>query len=222
MHNTNSLKDEVLLQHKKLKDQSFSKKLEYFWGYYKIPFIMILCALYIFGSIFYAMITQKETVLSIACINASLDFDSESAADEFENYLGINTKKQQVIIDSNYYINNNSSYIDTYNQKFSTNAMSDLLDVVLADQSVFEYYGEQGVFQNLSTILSDEELEYFKNNLYYVDLPYDELNQKVPVGIKITYPEKIGYLNTIAYFGIALDTHHVESALSYLWYLENK
>ena len=227
MRNTNSLRDEVHLQYEKLSDQPFSKKLEYFWGYYKVHAIIIVVLACMFGNILHSVMSQKETVLSIAYINAFPNIEDEIFIDDFETYLGLNPKKQQVILDSTYYIDDTSTspYAATYSQKFSTNAMAGKLDVVLADSTNFDFYGSQGFFQDLNTVLSPDALGKYQNNLYYVDLPYDETSQLVPIGIKIDQAQKIcetaSYPNTDAYFGFVSGSDAVEHGLSYLNYLEN-
>lgn len=226
MRNTNSLRDEIHLQHQKLDDQPFSKKLEYFWDYYKVHTIVIVFLACMFGSILHSIITQKETVLSIAYINAFPNVEDEVFIKDFESYLNLNLKKQQVILDSTYYIDDTSTspYAATYSQKFSTNAMAGKLDVVLADTTNFDFYGNQGFFQDLNAILPSDVLAKYADNLYYADLPNDDTNQKVPIGIKIDKAKKIcntsSYPNTDAYFGFVAGSKYVENGISYLNYLE--
>lgn len=227
MHNTNSLRDEVHIQHQKLSGQPFSKKMEYFLDYYKVHTIIIVLLACMFGSILHSIITQKETVLSIAYINAFPNVEDEIFIDDFENYLGINLKKQQVVLDSGYYIEEESTspYALTYSQKFSTNAMAGKLDVVLADTTNFDFYGSQGFFYNLNVILPPEVLAQYTHDLYYADLPTDEISEEVPIGIKINKANKICetacYPNTDAYFGFVAGSEYVDNALSYLNYLTN-
>ena len=227
MQTTDSLRDEIRLQHEKLRNQPFSKKLIYYWDYYKIHCIVIILSACMFGTILHGIVTRKETVLSVAFINAFPNVEDELLMQDFENWLGLNPKKQQVLIDSTYYINDNSSspYADTYEQKFSANAMAGEFDVVLADITKFDFYGNQGFFLDLSVVLSAEELTQYKDRLYYVDVPDDENDIKVPVGIKIDCANRIcetsSYPNTEAYFGITTGAKNIETALSYLTYLEN-
>lgn len=227
MQNTNSLQDEIRLQQEKMKNQPFSKKLDYFWEYYKVHCIVVVLSACMFGSILHGILTQKETVLSVALINAFPNVEDELLMQDFELWLQLNSKKQQVLIDSSYYLDDNSTspYADTYEQKFSTNAMAGQLDVVLADTEKFQFYGNQGFFQDLRTILSEEELNHYQDLFFYADLPDDDVNEKVPIGIKIDCAQRICetscYPNTDAYFGIVTGTKHTDTALSYLTYLKN-
>ena len=225
MKNTDSLKDEIRMQHEKMSQESFSKKLEYFWDYYKIHVMVTVFLACMFGSILHTIVSQKETLLSIALINAFPNTEDELLMEDFETYLGLNRKKQQVLIDSTYYLDDDSTspYATTYSQKFSTNAMAGKLDVVLADSHNFEFYGNQGFFQDLSLILSKEMLDRYQNSLYYVDHPYDETSNLVPIGIQINSAPKIGefacYPGTEAYYGIVTDTERIDYAISYLEYI---
>lgn len=227
MRNTNSLRDEIRLEHDELNDQPFSKKLEYFWHYYKIHIIVTVFLACFFGSILHPIINQKETVLSIACINAFPNIADEVFIEDFETHLNLNRKRQQVLLDSTYYIASDSTspYAETYSQKFSVNAMAGNIDVVLSDITNFDFYGAQGFFQDLNTILSPETLEKYANNLYYTDLPNDDSDQRVPIGIRIDQTAKMcetcSYPNTNAYFGIITGSKHSDAALSFLDYLEN-
>ena len=227
MQNTDSLRDEIRLQHEKLSNQPFSKKLNYFWDYYKMHCIIVVLSACMFGSILHGILTRKETILSIAYINAFPNQEDEVLIQDFENWLGLDSGKQQVLLDSSYYINDDSSspYSNTYEQKFSTNAMAGKLDVVLADDVKFDFYGNQGFFQDLTPFFSKEELKIYEDRFYYVNLPNDENDAVVPIGIRIDCADRISstcsYPNTDAYFGIITGTDHIDTALSYLNYLDN-
>lgn len=226
MQNTNSMRDEIRLQREKLNGQPFAMKLNYYWGYYKVHAIIIILAACIFGSLLHSILTQKETVLSVAYVNAFPNINDELFMDEFESYLGINTRKQQTILDSTYYIDDTSTspYAATYEQKFSAMAMAGQLDVVVADEKKFDFYGKQGFFQDLRPLLTPEQLEQYEDLLFYCDIPDDESSDPVPVGINITNANKIcsteSYPNNIAIYGIITNSKYVDNALSYLNYLE--
>ena len=227
MRNTNNLRDEMPLGKQSAKDLSFSEKMEFYWQKYKIHIVVTVLLACFFGSILHPIIHKKETVLSIAYINAFPNVEDQVIIDDLEKHLQLNPKKQQVLLDSTYYIDNTSDspYALTYSQKFSVNAMAGNIDVVLSDVTNFDFYGNQGFFQNLSTIFSEEELNTFGDRLYYMDLPGDNFNQKVPIGIKIDRSAKICktscYPNLDAYYGVVTGSDHVDAALSFLNYIEH-
>ena len=225
MKNTDSLGDEIRMQREKISHESFFKKLEYFWDYYKIHVMITVFLACLFGSLLHALVSQKETLVSIALINAFPNIEDEFLMEDFENHLGINPKKQQVLIDSTYYLDEDSTspYATTYSKKFSANAIEGKLDVILADVTNFDFYGNQGFFQDLSLILSEDVLNEYQDLLYYIDHPYDNMNTLVPIGIKINNAAKINaftcYPGVDAYYGISTNSQHVDYALSYLEYI---
>ena len=164
--------------------------------------------------------------MSIAYINAFPNVEDDVIIDDFEKHLQLNQKRQQVLLDSTYYIDNTSDspYAANYSQKFSSNALGGHFDVVLSDVTNFDFYGNQGFFQDLNTIFSEEELNLYKDRLYYLDLPDDNLDKKVPVGIKINRSAKICktscYPNHDAYYGVMTGSEHIDEALSFFNYIE--
>ena len=227
MFNTNSFRDETNFQDQPRSNLTFSQKTEYYWQKYKLHIIVVLFLACLFGSLLHPVIHQKETILSIAYINAFPNVADEIIINDFETYLQLNCEKQQVLLDTTYYIDNNSSspYARNYSQSFSTKANSGKFDVVLADSDNFDVFGNQGFFQNLSNVLSEKELQQYKDRLYYIDFPDDDSDKKIPIGIKINKSSQICktscYPNMDAYFGIMAGTKRVDYALSYLNYLEH-
>ena len=227
MRNTNNLRDEMPLGKQQISELSLSEKMEFYWQKYKIHIVVTVLLACFFGSILHPIIHKKETVLSIAYINAFPNVEDQVIIDDLEKYLQLNPKKQQVLLDSTYYIDNTSDspYALTYSQKFSVNAMAGNIDVVLSDVTNFDFYGNQGFFRDLTTILSEEELNIYSDRLYYTNLPDDDFNQKVPIGIKIDRSAKICktscYPNLDAYYGVVTGSDHVDAALSFLNYIEH-
>ena len=227
MRNTNNLRDEMPLGKQSVKDLSLSEKMEYYWQKYKVHIVVTVLLACFFGSILHPIIHKKETVLSIAYINAFPNVEDQVIIDDLEKHLQLNPKKQQVLLDSTYYIDNTSDspYALTYSQKFSVNAMAGNIDVVLSDVTNFDFYGNQGFFRDLSTIFPEEELNLYRDRLYYMDLPDDDFNQKVPIGIKIDRSAKIlktsCYPNHDAYYGVMEGSERVDAAVRFLNYIEH-
>ena len=226
MRNQNNLRNEIPLGKSSYHDLSLSEKMEYYWQKYKMHIVITVLLACFFGSILHPVIHQKETVLSVAYINAFPNVEDQVIIDDFEKHLQLNQKKQQVLLDSTYYIDttSNSPYAANFSQKFAANALSGHFDVVLSDVSNFDYYGNQGFFCDLRTVFSEDELQMYQDRLYYLDLPGDDLEQKVPVGIKINRSAKICktscYPNHDAYYGVMTDSERVDAALLFFKYIE--
>ena len=227
MHNSDSLRNESSLEKTSLKDLSLSEKMEYYWQKYKLHIIITVLLACFFGSILRPVIHQKETVLSIACINAFPNVEDQAIIDDLDKHMQLNPKRQQILLDSTYYIDttSNSPYAANFSQKFASNALSGHFDVVLSDADNFIYYGNQGFFRDLSTIFSADELHIYEDRLYYLDLPGDNIDRKVPVGIKINRSAKICktscYPNHDAYYGVMADSERLDAALHFLNYIEH-
>ncbi|MBR5579239.1 MAG: hypothetical protein IKW28_09635 [Lachnospiraceae bacterium] len=228
MQDTNSLQDEIRVSQKQVKNLPWSKRLEYYWGYYKYHFIIILLLALLFGNVLHGILTRRETVLSIAYINAFPNIKDDIFIEDFEKYLNLNLKKQEVLLDSGYYISNDatSPQAATYHQKLSTRCMAGLLDVVVADETNFISYGKQGFFTDLRQILSPQQLEYYKDNLLYVEVKAPENLGSVPVGINVTDFPKVtataSYPSSNAYLGIIAGSTNREKAISFLTFLEEQ
>ena len=227
MTNHNNLRDEMSFEKQQMCELSLAEKMEFYWKKYKVHIIVTVLLACLFGSILHPVIHQKETVLSIAYINAFPNVEDQVIIDELEKYLQLNQKKQQVLLDSTYYIDNTSDspYAENYSQKFSSNALDGHFDVVLSDVTNFDFYGNQGFFQDLTTIFSKEELAAYEDRLYYLDLPNDDSDHMVPIGIKINTSAKIRqtscYPNHDAYYGIMKDSKRVDAALHFFYYIEH-
>ena len=226
MRDTNSLQDEIRVSRSMISQQPLSKKLEYYWGYYKYYALIILILGIILGNILHGILTKKDTLLYIAYINAFPNVEDEVFIQDFENFIGLNPKKQEVILDSGYYINDGSAspYAANYHQKFSTRCMAGLVDVVVADETSFINYGKQGFFGDLRQILTPAQLEQYSSRLLYLEVNNGESAEMVPVGIEVTSAYKItstnSYAGSAAYFGIVSGSFHEDLSLSYLSFLE--
>lgn len=225
MKDTTSLQEEIRKSREQLKGSSFSKKAGYFWDYYRYHVIIIFVLALFLGNFLHGFLTAKDTVLSIAYINAFPNIKDEVFIQGFEEALNLNLKKQEVLLDSGYYIDDTSSspYSTTYHQKFSTRCMAGMLDVVLADADHFIAYGEQNFFTDLRTVFSPEELSSYAKDLIYINLTSDTKEEAVPVGINVSSYSKIlstaSYPSSPAYFGIVNGSDRNSMALAYLEYL---
>ena len=63
-------------------------KWDYFWNRYKLHATVIVVSACIMSCSLHNLLTQKETILSAAYINAFPNADDEILMDDFESYLG--------------------------------------------------------------------------------------------------------------------------------------
>lgn len=163
--------DDIKKQHKKVRKKGFKAMVSYFWDYYKIPTaVIIVIALFSFYLIrdmasnlpygFYAMM-----------INSTMHPDGEVIGDDFAAYAGIDTSSYNVLIDTNQTLST-SSYntydVSTQERIMAITAAGDL-DVMIADQSVFEQYARNSYMTDLRDLMSEDELKKYEGYIYYVD-----------------------------------------------------
>ncbi len=163
--------DDIKKQHKKVRKKGFKAMVSYFWDYYKIPTaVIIVIALFSFYLIrdmasnlpygFYAMM-----------INSTMHPDGEVIGEDFAGYAGIDTSSYNVLIDTNQTLST-SSYntydVSTQERIMAITAAGDL-DVMIADQSVFEQYARNSYMTDLRDLMSEDELKKYDGYIYYVD-----------------------------------------------------
>ncbi|WP_022757000.1 hypothetical protein [Butyrivibrio fibrisolvens] len=163
--------DDIKKQHKKVRKKGFKAMASYFWDYYKVPTaVIIIIALFSFYLIrdmasnlpygFYAMM-----------INSTMHPDGEVIGEDFARYAGIDTSSYNVLIDTNQTLST-SSYntydVSTQERIMAITAAGDL-DVMIADQSVFEQYARDSYMTDLRDLMSEDELKKYDGYIYYVD-----------------------------------------------------
>lgn len=156
--------DEFKKEREALKDAPFSKKLEYFRDYYLMKTIVIVLVLAISGSFLYNFFFRKQIALYVTLVNFSLIQESaEGLTDPFAQE-NINTKKQEIFVDSSSYISSDQNEINFIKygyedeQRLFSMVMTGDMDLFISGKDVLERYSEQKWFDDLSTIEGGQEL----------------------------------------------------------------
>lgn len=176
-----SLHDEIREQQKKLKGQGFKAKLEYFWEYYKIHTIVIICAVALLSMLIHDIRSNKPYGFYAVMINSGASSAQEELEYGFAPYAGIDTSKYSCFIDTaeSYDLQVITETTIATSQKIMANVAGGDLDVLAADSNIFTYYANQEVFADLRTVLSKEQIEKYQDLFIYVDQSYlDYLNSE--------------------------------------------
>ena len=91
-----SVHEEIREQQKKLKDQSFKAKLEYFWEYYKVHTLVVICVLIFAYMLIHDVLTSKPYGFYAIMLNSGASAAQDYLEKEFieysefdaENYVG--------------------------------------------------------------------------------------------------------------------------------------
>ena len=223
----NSVNDEIREQQKRvLEQEGFKGRLKYFAHYYKWHVIIALIVILFFGTSIYDIVTRKDTALQVLMVNGFPNVESKEIMLDFEKNIEINTKKEETLMDTSFYINTESpTLFDEQNsEKLFVMASAGVIDVVLADEDYFLSMAENGFLLDLSTILTEEQMEQYADRALYYDSPNNYAEGEEFVGIEITNSPKIietqSYPNDKAYFCMIMNAPNIENSLAFLEYLD--
>lgn len=225
--NTNSVNEEIIEQAKQvLEEKTFIEKVKYFVGYYKIHALVAAAIVFLIVAVIYMIVSDKEELLQVAVVNGNVNVDYDKLYDGFVEGREYDEKKQAYTIDPWYYISaeNPSNYEQEQAEKLYVMATASELDVIICDESFFLATADIAMGHDLSLVMSEEQMERYKDLLYWYDCPDDSFDGIEAVGVDITDFPKIKELNmfpdTRAYFVLILASPYPENALDFLEYLE--
>lgn len=162
------VRDEILEQQKKTRDMSLKGRLAYFWYYYKIHLLVIVCVTAFVVTFIYNIVTARDAAFTGMMLNAA-GLDSVELSDAFAEYAGIDTQTYDCSLDTQStlsYMQMSETDLAT-SQKLAAQIQTKELDAAVFDSIPFNLYANNGVFADLRTLYSAEELENY--DLYYVD-----------------------------------------------------
>ena len=164
------VRDEIRKEQLKTKNMSFKEKLAYFWYYYKIHTIVGILVLIFAGNFIYDIATAKDSAFNGIMLN-SYGLSAENLQAGFSEYAGIDLNEYDCYIDTNssLSVTSLSEYDMATSQKIIAQFQTNELDAVIFDSQAFNNYSGNEMFLDLRTVLSEEELSRYQDNLYYVD-----------------------------------------------------
>lgn len=172
MSSQNSMYGEIKEQHQKTKDMSAKGKLSYFWYYYKIHTIALIAIIIFVISLIRQVVTSKDYAFYAALINSDFSYTTDDPwGAEFAEYAGIDTDKYLSSVDTSFMLSNGdmSQYSISSTEKLMAMVQTGGIDVIVADTAIFEGYARNEMFTDLRTVLPEEMLKKYENNLYYTD-----------------------------------------------------
>ena len=170
-----ALSDEIREQRQKLKGQGAKAYLSYFWEYYRWPTVAVIAVAAMAISIVHSIATNKPNAINAIFLNAAnpeLTRDSEWIDAPFAEYAGIDTEEYGLTIDTSSYITPGGAASQMEmgtTEKIMAYAAAQDLDVMTADPYNFQNYARNGMFVDLRTVLSAEQLEKYEPYFYYAE-----------------------------------------------------
>ena len=225
-----TLREDTNEQIKTMKDRSFKDKFEYFWEYYKFHALGIIVGVAVIIAIIRSIVSYREYAISIIMVNPD-NIITEELAPEWESDLAeilqINTRKEQIYIDTSISVGNNTPQQLEYSalQKLVAFFTSRTADVFISNTPLFEEYSQNGNLSDLRNYYTDEELEALSDIIYYTDaatfVDYQDvtnldakedqekytvdhrdpesMQDPIPTGFYITDSSKLGQAGVYAY-----------------------
>ena len=215
----------------KLKKMTFSEKIKYIWGYYKIHIILTIGFIVLavsLGKVVYRNI-KYDSVFHCAMVNNMLSIEQEEyIIEEFGNYLNIDKEHETLTFDSGYmFMWDNSSFSDTNytsRMKVASALAAQVIDIFVADKTYIISAAPESQLYDLKEVLPADIYAAVEDKLFYtagedgverayaVDLsssPYTYNNDREN-GILYQEPP---------YYGIVINTEHLDSAIEFLKFI---
>ena len=187
------------------------KKWEHIWAYYKLPIVIALIVVYIFGYAAYRHFTKKEEVLYLGLVNIAIGSDlTEQLTTGFAENQQM-TKKQQVDLLSGLLLteseNTDEQYVYASEMKLLGAVSAQRLDVVLMDGSARDKLLADDYFLDLRTLdTSFGGLDGLNDTGTILDI------------FDTPLIEQAGFSGKV-YLGVVQNAPHPERAAAYIRYL---
>jgi hypothetical protein len=208
----------------KFKNLTFRKKLGYIWDYYKAVIGGILVGIVVLAVCIQTMRSSgKEMIFSAALINAQKTDISKTAElqEDFEEYLGLDEKKQSLSLDDSYIIDlkGGDQVTVACQTKLMASLQADRLDLILMPEDVYKNYLKSGAFAKLEDKLGKEFLEEMQE-FWCMGRREDETEDAV-YALKIAGNDKLSdiYGEREVYLAVPAGASRIEEIRAFVKYL---
>lgn len=216
-------KDDHKTQKQQWKDMNWKQKKQYFLDYYLrasiIGLIVVIGAGYLIYTMFFRQ--QKECVLYTAIIYDMYEPNAkEDLITKFGDYIGIDTEKQEIKIDDNFFQANDNGA--SSRQRLMTYIMASEIDIIIAPESEFEQMAINGNFVDLTEQLPIELYSELVDSMYFTTLVDSE--KKSPYGIHLESNEIVKQLHGITekpILGIVANAKQKNNANEFIKFIFN-
>ena len=210
---------------KKADFRSLSRKakVQYVWDYYRWPIATAIAALCFVIYLIYHYATYRDPLLNVIMMNCNDSITADSKGfDEFLEACGYDPKEDSVSLTSSLQFSDgeySTSYSDT--QVLTLMLAAGGQDLFFGTGDEYLDYADQGALMDLSTVLSDELLDRYRDHLIYTT--EDGAVASYPCAIELTdnaWLHKYNYYDS-CYFGILYQNQNLDAALQFADFLLN-
>ena len=164
-------KEAISQQMQTLKGMSWKARLEHIITYYWFSFVVILCVLIFIISYTVHLVTLKEPVLNVICLNSSaVDSEADRFGEAFAQATGIDTEQYAVKISTNMAFSEEKTQGGaTITEVLLTRIVAQSVDVLVSDEETMYQHFYQGILADLSQLLTPTQQEQYASYFLYVD-----------------------------------------------------
>lgn len=245
--------DEFKEERETLKNAGFKARWEYFWEYNKTRVIIIGMFAFLILAYAYNVMTAKEQAVFISLLN-SVPGDQMAIykmEDDFAAHAGIDTDEYEIVMDTSITLSDSGlgQAVSDAVQRLTAYIASGKIDVIVGGSDMFVTEANQGIFADLRTILTEEQIAAYEPYFYYVDQAHidlikkpeyllditqelpeapdptkpEEMENPIPVGLFVSHLPKISdayyFSGEYSALGVLLNAPHPETALQFIDYV---
>lgn len=214
-------------EREKLREMSFKNKVGYLWEYYRLHAIAAISVIALLAYIIHIIITPKiETQLYVAMINNTVDKQAlDELQEDMTELLQLNTNRENIVINSNFYFNGNIDYEMNMRQVLVTYIASQDIDILIAPESEFSNYAQNSFLYRLSDLLPTDIYSSLTDQ-FYLTGTVDDPTETV-YGI---YASETGLFKDLApsgfsdpyIIGVIANTRHQGNSVEFIRHLFNE
>lgn len=221
------------------------QRLTFFWDYYKLPTLAVICVIALVVYAVYGAVTKKETVLHVNLINMTYtDSMDEGLNSAYISAAGLAPEKNEVTVDASMYMSRDESstyYQTAYGTQVKLAAVLETrdLDIVVMDQESFDICSSGGYLLDLGSFLQENDPGLYQelsgrltentwivednsaDGYSSVDPEYTAVTEEHPYGLLVT--DLPVFQSETApdpiYLGIGATCERNDEVLSYIRYL---
>lgn len=206
-----------------LKEMTPKERISYIWDYYKFWIIGVIVAVIAMIGIVRSITGSKNAIAQMVFVNASPECGEVDMTD-FLTQNGYDPAEDEVAVNTSFYLDLTST--DT-NGMYTLQSLQTLIaaggmDVLCADEKLYDFLGKNGAAADLSQYFSAEELAQLEDfgQIYYIT--DEETNVEYPAGIildKDSWMVKNGYYDDTCIIGIVNGGLNPDAGLQILQYI---
>ena len=154
------------------KTAPFSKRVEFIWEYYRVYILIGLFLTVLVGYYIYEVATAKDSVLDGIFLNLHSAESENKIADygnDFLDLLEVDDDKYKTSFTTTYSLSGDIGVDYEAHQAISVTVGAGSVDFMVAPRDYIMNYVYQGFFEDLRTILSEEQIKEYEPYFLYID-----------------------------------------------------